>query len=62
MSCMNLNFSCFASFSQIKSTKKFNEEEHKHKWVYDGYGGGRNGEYVHNCACGASDWFASPIR
>ena len=35
---------------------------HQHEWVYDGLGGGHNGQYYHNCACGERDWFAEPIR
>lgn len=36
-------------------------EQHRHDWIYDGLGGGHNGQYVHNCACGESDWFAEPM-
>lgn len=30
------------------------------KWIYDGLGGGHNGEYDHTCSfCGYTTWFAS---
>lgn len=36
-------------------------EQHRHNWIYDGLGGGHNGQYNHNCACGGRDWFAEPM-